>query len=103
MLQQVVVVLACAGEWRHVRSTQCVIGRHMGELSRGPECRSFGFAAGGGVRAERGEDTLLRESKTTKSVMCMLLEELRSMTMIRQKKVESGEVRPEFSERRSKV
>ena len=66
MLQHDVFVLVCTGEWRHVRSTQCVIGRHMGELSRGPECRSFGFAAGGGVRAERGEDTLLRECKMTK-------------------------------------
>ena len=93
----------CAGEWRHVHSTQCVIGRHMGELSRGPERRVFGFAAGGGVRAERGEDTLLRECKITKTVMCKVLEDLRSMTMIIQKKVESGEVQPEFSERRSKV
>ena len=96
-------MLVCIGEWRQVHNTQCVIGRHMGELSLGPECRACGFAAGGGVSAERGEDTLLRESKTTKSVMCMLLEELRSMTMIRQKKVESGEVQPEFSERTNKV
>ena len=92
MLQQDVFVLACTGEWRHVRSTQCVIGRHMGELSRGPECRVCGFAAGGGVRAERGEGTLLRECKITKSAICMVLEDLRSMTKIKQKKVESGEV-----------
>ena len=84
-------------------STQCVIGRHMGELSRGPECRAFGFAAGGGVRVERVEDTLPRECKITKTVMFKVLEDLRLMTMIRQKKVESGDVQPEFSERRSKV
>ena len=67
-------MLVCIiGEWRQVHSTQCVIGRHMGELSLGPECRACGFAAGGGVCAEKGEDTLLRECKISKIVMCKVL------------------------------
>ena len=57
-----------------------------------PLALSVEFAARGGVCAERGEDTLLCECKITKAMICMVLEDFRSMTMIEQKKVESREI-----------